>query len=127
MFRQLTALVFLLAFLAGTFSKTLIIADYYVNTSSYAKDCVNKLRPKMHCNGKCRMMMKLKAEEKKDAENNERKNDLKNEVISSKSFFASAPLLEETITQTTTPSVTNERSTFAMPRSHFHPPAVAAA
>lgn len=70
-----------------------IIADYYTNTEKYAANCENKARPKMHCNGKCQMMKKLKQEEKKDQENPERKSENKNEVLlSSKSFFASLVL-----------------------------------
>lgn len=65
------------------------MADYYTNTSKYAKNCVNKAKPKMHCNGKCQMMKKLQEEEKKDQEKPERKGENKGEVIlSSKSFFA---------------------------------------
>jgi hypothetical protein len=85
-------LILLAAFLAQTFSKSLVMADYYANTSKYAKNCENKARPKMHCNGKCQLMKKLQAEEKKDQENQERKADNKNGmVLSSKSFFTSAP------------------------------------
>lgn len=89
-YRQLTAFFLLAAFLAQTFSRTFVIADYYTNTAKYAANCENKARPKMHCNGKCQMMKKLKQEEKKDQENPERKSENKNEVLlSSKSFFAS--------------------------------------
>ena len=52
--------------------------DYYSNTAQYAKECINKSRPKLHCNGRCAMMKKLKADEKKDQENPERKSDNKN-------------------------------------------------
>ncbi len=71
------------------FSRTFVIADYYTNTGKYAKNCENKAKPKMNCNGKCQMMKKLQQEEKKDQENPERKGENKNEVtLSSKSFFA---------------------------------------
>jgi len=42
----------------------------------------------MHCNGKCQMMKKIWQQEKKDQEDNERKENLKNEVLFSGSFFA---------------------------------------
>jgi hypothetical protein len=91
-YRQLTAFIFLAAFLAQTYNGAFVIADYYVNTSKYAKDCVNKARPKMHCNGKCQMMKKLQQEEKKDQENQERKSENKTEIVlSTKSFFATVP------------------------------------
>jgi len=91
-YRHITAFIFLAAFLAQTFSKSFVMADYYTNTSKYAKNCVNKARPKLHCNGKCQMMKKLQQEEKKDQENPERKSENKNEIaLSSKSFFTSVP------------------------------------
>lgn len=77
----------MLSLLAQTFSRIFIIADYYANTAAYAKNCINKAKPKMHCNGKCQMMKKILQEEKKDQENTERRENLKNEVLSSKSFF----------------------------------------
>jgi hypothetical protein len=76
-------LVFFLAiaFFAQTFSKGLIVANYYANTSAYAKNCINKVKPQMHCNGKCQLMKKLKQEENKDSQNPERKNDLKIDLL----------------------------------------------
>ena len=70
----------LAAFFAQTFSKDFVIVDYYTNTARYAKNCENKAKPKMHCNGKCQMMKKLQQEEKKDQENQERKSENKNEI-----------------------------------------------
>lgn len=86
MFRQIITTVFLLAFVGQTFYKAVIVLDYYTNTAAYAKNCENKARPKLHCNGKCQMMKKLKEEERKEQENTERRLGL-NEVISAKSFF----------------------------------------
>ena len=95
--------------------------DYATNTQAYAKNCENKARPKMHCNGKCQMMKKLKQEEKKDEQNPDRKLENKNEVVlSSKSFFSSVCLLftEQEITYNTIPA----GKAIKMPRSIFHPP-----
>ena len=64
------------------------MADYFANNAAYVKNCENKARPKMHCNGQCQMMKKILTEEKKDKENSDRKNENRNEVsLSSKSFF----------------------------------------
>lgn len=88
-YKQIIAIVFLAALFAHNFSNTLIIADYYTNTASYAKKCVNKARPQLKCNGKCQMTQKLKQQEKQDTENPERKLENRNEILlSSKSFFA---------------------------------------
>lgn len=92
-YRKLAAAIFLAAFLAQTFSRVFVVVDYYADTAKYAKDCVNKARPEMHCNGKCQMMKRLQKQEKKDQENPERKTGNKSELIlSSKSFFASVVL-----------------------------------
>ncbi len=43
----------------------------------------------MHCDGKCQLQKKINSENNSDKQNPERKNDNLNEVISSKTFFAS--------------------------------------
>jgi hypothetical protein len=89
-YNQLAAFFILAAFFAQTMNGNLIVLDYYTHTDKYAKDCINKDKPAMHCNGKCQMMKKLKAEEKKDQENPERRGENKNEItLSSRSFFPS--------------------------------------
>ena len=76
-----TAIFLVIAFFAQTFSKGLIVANYYTNTQAYAKNCINKAKPKMHCNGKCQMMRKLKQEENKDSQNPDRKNEVKTDLL----------------------------------------------
>jgi len=90
MFKQLIAVLFLSGFLAQSFTQAFIVGDYYANTAAYVRNCINKANPAMHCNGKCQMMRKLKQEEKKDQQNPQRRN-TKEEVLSSKSFFAVIP------------------------------------
>ena len=76
-------------FFTQTFSHAFIVAGYYVNTTAYAKNCENKSKPWLHCNGKCQMKKQLAEEDKNNQESPERKNDGKNEItLSSKSFFA---------------------------------------
>lgn len=87
MFKQLIATVFFFSFFAQSFTQVAIVGSYYANTGAYAKNCINKATPKMHCNGKCQMMRKLKREEKKDQQNPQRRM-AKEDVLSSKSFFA---------------------------------------
>lgn len=42
-------------------------AEYFMNKSYIARVlCVNKNKPKMHCNGKCYLARKLKEEEKQE-------------------------------------------------------------
>jgi hypothetical protein len=120
MFRQIVTTIFLLAFVSQTFDKVLIVVDYYTNTTAYAKNCENKTRPQMHCNGKCQMMKKLKEEEKKEQSTTERRLGL-NEVVSSGSFFTFITDRESTII---TPSYFYTNSGRPIDKSYiiFHPP-----
>lgn len=83
MLKQITVCILLLAFTASSFCRAVIVMDYYANSTVYAKQCENKARPKMHCNGKCQMMKKLQQQEKQEQGDPERKASLKYEV-----FFA---------------------------------------
>ena len=120
MFKHTATILLLLAFAAQIFSKAFIVAGYYANTAAYAKNCENKAMPKMHCNGKCQMMKKLKQEENKDKQNPERKLDSKDEVLSSKSFYALVPFKFIPLKKEY-PSLSTG-SAIEMPRSIFHPP-----
>lgn len=73
MFKQLTAIFFLLTITAQTFSGPMLLAGYYINTTPYLKNCINKSSPKIQCNGKCQLMKKLRRGEKKDPQNTERR------------------------------------------------------
>ena len=121
MFRKLIATVLLLTFVAQTFSAPFIRLDYFFNQGDYAKNCVNKARPKMHCNGKCMVMKKIAEEEKKEQQQEERKAGSKTEVLSSRSFFT-------VISKMFSTSVVifyfggTEKAAIKMPRSFFHPP-----
>lgn len=88
MIRSLTIIPLLIAFAAQTFSGAFIQLGYAVNPEAFAKYCVNKAKPKLHCNGKCQMMKKMKEEEKKEQESLELKT-IKAQSISSKSFYPS--------------------------------------
>jgi len=89
MFRPLTASLFLMAFVIQMFSGQLIVLDYYANTTAFAKNCINKARPKMHCNGKCQMMKKLQQQENKDQQTPGHRSENKAQVLSSRSSFCS--------------------------------------
>lgn len=62
--------------------------DYYTNTASFAKNCINKARPMLHCNGKCQMMKKLQQEEKKEQQYPESRSGSKNQDIYFNPVFA---------------------------------------
>ncbi|MDP4265064.1 MAG: hypothetical protein Q8941_21225 [Bacteroidota bacterium] len=86
--KQLLTLFLLVSFLAQTFGQAFIFADYYIHKAAFAKNCENKDKPKLKCNGKCQIVKKLKEQEKKEQPNSAQKSAYKNITISSKSFFA---------------------------------------
>jgi hypothetical protein len=91
----------LVAFAMQTFQKSLIVIGYYANTTAFAKNCENKARPVIKCHGKCQMMKKLKAEEKKEAQSPERKSENKTEVLfsSQHTILISQLTFEERLTE----------------------------
>lgn len=121
MFKPIAAILLIIAFIAQTFSGGLVMINYYTNTAAFAKNCENKARPKMHCNGKCQMMKKLKQEEKQDQQNPERKSEVKVEVLSSKSFYHSNIAAVSLVTVKATPVEKNDAVT-DISYSFFHPP-----
>jgi hypothetical protein len=82
MFKQLAAFFLLIAFVCQTFSNGWVMVEYYANTAAFAKNCENKAKPAMHCNGKCQMMKKIKAAESKEQQMPERKMENKIELFS---------------------------------------------
>ncbi|MEY2916790.1 MAG: hypothetical protein RIS73_504 [Bacteroidota bacterium] len=123
-FKQITSILLLLAFAIQTFSGGFVVLNYYTNTAAFAKNCVNKAKPKMHCNGKCQMMKKLKEEEeKKDQQLPERKVENKIEVLSSKSFFYSAATAFSVIASKAT-TVEKDYPLTDISYSFFRPPQV---
>jgi len=124
MFKQVIAFIFLVAFALQSFNRAIIVFDYAINTKVYAKSCENKARPKMHCNGKCQMMKKLDKEEKKDQQNPERKSENKNELIFAfQSFSVDFTCLCINAEQFYSSFQYGKEK--SMPRSIFHPPAIA--
>jgi len=123
MFRFVTAIFLLIAFAAQTFSQAVIVLDYYANRTSFAKHCENKAIPRMHCNGKCQMMKKIKEQEKQEQQNQEQKLENKNEVVSSRSFFASLQF-HEMVVNTSFNVSSKPAFPDGQPRDIFHPPAL---
>ncbi|HMO61429.1 MAG TPA: hypothetical protein PKC39_00260 [Ferruginibacter sp.] len=124
-YHRLAALLLTVAFLAQTFSKGFIIADYYANTAAYIKNCINKARPQLHCNGKCQMMKKLAAEEKKAQEQAEHFGNLKLEVLSTKSFFPALVQRPSMLISANQYPVFNSGKVTDRSFDFFHPPQAA--
>lgn len=121
LFKQTITIIFLLAFATQVFNRYFVMADYYVNTAAYAKNCINKAKPKMHCNGKCQMMKKMQEEEKKEQQDSNKKTENDVNVLSSKSFFATVPFSKKYFVKKTYPILPAPKET---KRSFeiFHPP-----
>ena len=81
MLKQIATFLLLTAFAVQTFNRAVIVFNYYTNTASFAKNCENKAKPMLHCNGRCQMLKKLKQEENKDKQNPERRSENKDEVL----------------------------------------------
>jgi hypothetical protein len=66
------------------------MADYLVNRETYLKNCENKAKPMLHCNGKCQMLKKIKKQEGANQTGMPvPKFNQEELVLSSKSFFPS--------------------------------------
>ena len=66
------------------------MADYEINKEYIAQNlCINKSKPKLHCNGKCQLMKKLAEEEKQSSPNNNNQEKVKFQDIV---FLESLPL-----------------------------------
>jgi len=120
MFRKITATILLMSFMAQTFAGPFIMLDYFVNTAAYAKNCINKARPKMHCNGKCQAMKKIEEQEKKDMQDSQRKAENKMPVLSARSFFCSVKIISREIKKKY--PLQNIKGTSEMALAVFHPP-----
>lgn len=123
MLKQLTAILFLVAFTGQTFNKPFIVVDYYTNNAAYLEACINKARPKMNCNGKCQMMKKIQEEEKKEQENPGARPDFKTEIFSQDNFayeIATPSLFIKTVFNSAyqQPALSNNSNAV------FHPPQV---
>jgi hypothetical protein len=123
MLRYITASILLIAFAVQTFQKPAMMLGYYLNKAAYTRECVNKARPMLHCNGKCALAKKIREQQKKEQESPEKKTESKTEVIASRSSFTSLPLAQMQ-------SVIDHHSLFiatelpGLPASIFHPPLV---
>ena len=122
MLKKIPATLLLLAFVVQTFSAPFIRLDYFFNRADYARNCVNKARPKMNCNGKCQVMKKILEEEKKEQKDLENKMNSKVEVLSSLSFYSTLIIPGYTCLHGRQYNSFTRGHEIKMPRSVFHPP-----
>ncbi len=122
MAKQLATALLLLAFILQTFSRVVIVLDFYANRDFIAKNlCENRNRPKMNCCGKCLLSKQLKQEDNKEKQQPGHKNESGSQVLSSRSFYT-------TVTAdpaATSPQFNIPRNTgypVDQPAQFFHPP-----
>ncbi|PZR24619.1 MAG: hypothetical protein DI535_21425 [Citrobacter freundii] len=120
--QRIAALILFVAFLGQTFDQGFCYIGYVINKAEYMRNCENKYRPMLHCDGKCQLMKKIDAQRKKDEQQApELKLAAKSEAISSRSsFLLNAPgiftdIIREYLTENTGKPV--DRAS-----SFFHPP-----
>ena len=86
--QKIAALILFVAFLGQTFDQGFCYVGYIINKAEYMRNCENKYRPMLHCDGKCQLMKKIDAQRKKDEQQApELKLAAKSEIISSRSSF----------------------------------------
>ncbi|MGI4832409.1 MAG: hypothetical protein ACRYFK_03010 [Janthinobacterium lividum] len=62
------AYLFVALVLLQPFSRELLAMDFALNqTAITTRYCVNKVRPALHCNGKCYFAKKLKQQEERES------------------------------------------------------------
>lgn len=79
------AVLMLFSVAVQSLNRVVIVGGYYA--SAYTKNCENRAKPQLKCGGRCQMMKKLRAEDKKDQQ--APASTRFEQVLSSKSFFAS--------------------------------------
>jgi hypothetical protein len=119
--RRLATLCLLLALLLQTFSKLMVITEFYANRDYIARNlCINrKNSTAISCYGTCQLNKRLKHENKDS--NAEHRPDTRNESISCRSFYLTGfnPYRQYIIRRY--PAAPSAHP-IDQPSSHFHPP-----
>jgi hypothetical protein len=89
-FGQLVVTVVLFAMMLQCFSKMIVVADFYANRDYIARNlCINRFNTAVHCEGRCQLDKRILQEEKSSGDKEVRQEKF-NEVLSSRSYFATA-------------------------------------
>ncbi|MCC7524952.1 MAG: hypothetical protein IT250_09025 [Chitinophagaceae bacterium] len=124
MLKQCSAAILLLSFMAQVLSSPFIVFDYYINTATYATNCINKTKPELHCNGKCQMAKELKQVEDQEQQNPAGEHDYKAPVfLFSKSWFTIVPEGWNTAFESKYAEF-QDAGTIDISTPFFHPPTV---
>jgi hypothetical protein len=114
--------ILLVLVMTQSFSHWFVVLAFNINKDYIAKNlCENRYRPRMHCNGNCVLMKKLKEKEKEEQNQPAAKSEISLIVLSSKTYFANTLPPVQALTNTVFPeslSVKTVDRSFAF----FHPP-----
>lgn len=124
MFRITVIILLIVSMLTQSLSKGIIVLSYFTNKQAYERYCVNKARPQLHCDGKCQMAKKIKAEEERDQKDPLKASLSEIVLINEHHFVYIAP-------EFTGAALIKKRFPYSIghpvdrTRSQFHPPGVA--
>lgn len=121
-YKKIGVAVLLCALFIQSFTRVLIISDYYVNTAAYAINCENKEVVELHCLGQCQLMKKLEKENKKDQSNPQRNIENNNKFFLSQEV-AYIPYVPAELEKPLFSRLPNPK-TIDRPHSIFRPPTV---
>ena len=123
MLRLTTAIILILAFAIQTFYTGGLVADYYLNTSQYLKNCVNKAKPVLKCSGKCQLAKKIQQQQEREQTAPERKSEIKIQLLCFRPYFAAAATNQPIIVVPIIPYQEYHLRT-GYPRAVFQPPSL---
>ena len=83
--------------MASTFSKAIIVADFYANRDYIARTlCVNRNNPIIHCGGRCQPCKRLNNDARQDQKNPDRRAENKEVLfLEQASIVLNAPAVTE--------------------------------
>lgn len=122
LYKYFTVSIIIISLFAHSIGNIFFVADYYINPAKYEKNCINKSKPELKCNGKCQLMKKIQAEEKKEKQNAEK--ELANSIhitLYNKNYFVSVEE-KEILHKTLQPEYNNTFKPNSFISSVFHPP-----
>src|SRR5689334_6052675 len=114
--------ILLVLVMTQSFSHWFVVLAFNINRDYIAKNlCENRYRPKMHCNGNCVLMKKLKEKEREEQNQPAAKSEISIIVLSSKTYFANSLPPVQVQPKTVYPESLLER-TVDRSFAFFHPP-----
>ena len=120
-FGQLVVTVVLFGMMLQCFSKMIVVAEFYASRDYIARNlCINRFNTAVHCEGRCQLDKRILQEERSNGDKEVRQ-DGRNEVLSSKSFYPGVVIPGVVFVERDYPIIAGSRPV-DRPLSIFHPP-----